>query len=219
MLETHAYVFVKPLALGKSRLAGALSASRRELLAAAMLAQTLAAALEADSIRSTTVVGGDETVRQLSEASGARWRPEAGTDLNGSLRAVIASAAEGTRVLYLPADLPLLTPDDLEALLAAGDEVVLAPDRWMVGTNAMLVPAGVGFEPALGQGSLSLHVAEAQRLGLTPTTVETPGLAFDVDTPDDLDLLLERDPAWWQRAESALVELGTFFRPQTTGSR
>jgi 2-phospho-L-lactate guanylyltransferase len=203
--QTHAYVFMKPLAASKSRLAGALTPARRELLAASMLASTLDAVTDAGL--ATTVIGGDPDVRQLSEASGAAWRPEPVAGLNESLSAVIV-AALSSHVLYLPADLPLLTPEDIETLLSSAgeDTVVIAPDRWRLGTNALLLPAASAFVPALGQGSFELHMAEAQRLGLTPRIVETPGLGFDVDTPADLGLLLQRRSGWWQDAAAVLLE-------------
>ena len=201
--DTHAYVFMKPLAVSKSRLAGTLTPARRELLAAAMLASTLSAVLDAGL--ATTVIGGDADVRQLSEASGAGWRPEPSIGLNESLAEVLRNAPSN-HVLYLPADLPLLTPEDIEALLEADAGVVIAPDRWRTGTNAMLLPAASGFTPALGTGSLTLHIEQARRLGFEARLVETPGLGFDVDTPDDLDLLLQRRLGWWQDAASLLLE-------------
>jgi 2-phospho-L-lactate guanylyltransferase len=201
--DTNAYVFMKPLASSKSRLATTLTPARRELLAAAMLASTLSTVLDAGL--ATTVIGGDADVRQLSEAWGAGWRPEPSTGLNQSLAEVLRTAASG-HVLYLPADLPLLTPEDIGALLDADEGVVIAPDRWGAGTNALLLPAASRFMPALGAGSLALHKEEARRLGLEARLVETPGLGFDVDTPADLDLLLQRRPGWWQDAAAVLLE-------------
>ena len=201
--ETHAYVFMKPLSASKSRLAGALSPARRELLAAAMLASTLSAVLDAGL--AATVIGGDADVRQLSEASGAGWHDEPLVGLNKSLSAVLATAPS-EYVLYLPADLPLLAPEDVEAFLAVESHIVIAPDRWCTGTNALLLPTASAFVPFLGTGSYALHVAEARRLGYQPASVELPGLAFDVDTPDDLDLLLQQRPGWWQDAATLLLE-------------
>src|SRR5207244_521200 len=130
---------------------------RRELLAAAMLASTLSAVLDAGL--ATTVIGGDADVRQLSEASGAGWRPEPSVGLNQSLAEVLRTAGS-ENVLYLPADLPLLTPEDIETLLDTDKHVAIAPDRWGSGTNALLLPAASGFRPALGAGSLALHIRE-----------------------------------------------------------
>lgn len=203
MTDTHAYVFMKPLALSKSRLATTLTPARRELLAAAMLASTLSAVLDAGL--ATTVIGGDADVRQLSEASGAGWRPEPATGLNESLAEVLRTGTS-ENVLYLPADLPLLTPEDIEVLLDAGEGVVIAPDRWSAGTNALLLPAASGYTPALGAGSLALHIEEARRVGHVVRLIETPGLGFDVDTPADLELLLQRRPGWWQDAAAVLLE-------------
>ncbi|PYN10516.1 MAG: hypothetical protein DME05_27215, partial [Candidatus Rokuibacteriota bacterium] len=37
------------------------------------------------------------------------------------------------------------------------------------------------------------HLAAARRLGLTPRVLDLPGLALDIDAPDDLVTLLDQD--------------------------
>ncbi len=65
----------------------------------------------------------------------------------------------------LAADLPLIGPEDLEALARLGEcssrLVVASPDRFEDGTNALLMrPPGV-IPYALGPGSFKRHVARA----------------------------------------------------------
>jgi 2-phospho-L-lactate guanylyltransferase len=93
-------------------------------------------------------------------------------------------------VAVLHGDLPALTEPDLVALLEAvsgpGRKVAIAPDAAEVGTNglALAPPDVIGF--SFGRGSLEAHRRAAKRAGAWLTIVRRPGLAFDIDTPDDL---------------------------------
>ncbi len=73
----------------------------------------------------------------------------------------------------------------------ASASVAIAPDRLGTGTNGLaLAPPGViGFR--FGTGSFAAHRAEAQAAGVEPAIVARPGLAFDLDTPEDLARWLE----------------------------
>jgi 2-phospho-L-lactate guanylyltransferase (CobY/MobA/RfbA family) len=111
-------------------------------------------------------------------------------------RAVEAGA---TRILVLHTDLPMLQPEDAEALLAAGEtaEIVIAHDRHQVGTNALLTPPGA-IPYAFGQNSYHAHLDLARAAGYEPAIVARAGLAFDVDYPGDLDELTVAGPDGWR---------------------
>src|SRR5581483_2401083 len=115
--NVHAFVFMKPLAASKTRLAGVLDDARRESFAAALLDATLSAIRSAQGLADRSVVGGDETVRRMTKAAGVSWLGEPGDGLNQSVAVSLAQLAGGY-FLYLPADLPLLTADDIAALVA-----------------------------------------------------------------------------------------------------
>ena len=122
--------------------------------------------------------------------------PERG--LNAALEHVLRSPwCEGRDVLIVAADLPWVRPSDVAALLSAGrpERLVLAPSKDGLGTGALLIPRGVRFPPAFGAGSCAAHRTAAERLGLQVVEVSRPGLAFDLDAPEDLAAL---DAAgWW----------------------
>ena len=69
--------------------------------------------------------------------------------------------------------------------------MAIAPDRLGTGTNGLAVrPLGIiGFQ--FGSGSFAAHLAEAEAAGVQPAVVRRPGLAFDLDTPEDLARWLE----------------------------
>lgn len=114
--------------------------------------------------------------------------------LNRALTAgqAYAQSLGAAAILVLPADLPLLTLEDLRALVAPLQEtdsmrpaLVLAPshDR---GTNALLLrpPGVVPF--AFGPQSFDRHRALAQAAGCAVSIVHTPSLTYDIDFPEDL---------------------------------
>ena len=63
------------------------------------------------------------------------------------------------------------------------------PDRHGTGTNALVLSPPDAIEPSFGPDSLERHVAAAEAAGVPHRVEEVPGLALDVDTPDDLAAL------------------------------
>jgi 2-phospho-L-lactate guanylyltransferase len=95
--------------------------------------------------------------------------------------------------LVIPADLPRITAKDIDTLVHAGrtSGFAIAPDSRGTGTNALYFAPLQPFRFQFGPDSFSLHLQEAQRAGLDPQVVRLPGLAFDLDSPADLELLGE----------------------------
>ena len=192
-----AVVPMKPLAQSKTRLAAALSPERRAELSLAMLRSVLAA-LRLSRMARAIVVGGDARVRAEAGEHGAEWRADDFGDLNAALAAAFRDLrADGTPAAYIPADLPLLAPADVDALLKAsqdGAALALCPAH-DGGTNAIIVPpTAAGFAPLLGIGSFRRHKTGARRLGLNPRIVRIPAFERDLDTIEDLRICLRARP-------------------------
>lgn len=177
-----ALVPVKSFREAKVRLAAALPPDVRERLAREWAEGVLRAARPLP----VSVVCDDEEVAALAERQGARviWSPNRG--LNGAVTTGVERlAAEGvTRVVVAHADLPLAT--DL-GWVADFDGVTLVPDRRDDGTNVLCIPATSGFTFSYGPGSFGRHQAESRARDLPLRIVRQPLLAWDVDTPADLD--------------------------------
>jgi 2-phospho-L-lactate guanylyltransferase len=172
---------------GKQRLAEVLSPTERGALVLAMLDHVLDALQAAQGLdRIALVAPADHPV-----LPGMELIVDPGLGLNGALAHALgdAAAAGADRVVILPADLPRLTPRDVELLAhAPKGTLAIAPDRHFTGTNALSLPlpAAQGFPFAFGEGSFAAHDAAAYALGLDIEVIESPGLARDLDTPDDL---------------------------------
>lgn len=178
----------------KTRLAAVLDTDQRAVLAEKLLRHVLEVALEAGP--EVVVISPDADLEPLVRDAGARLSVQRGMGLNAGLaQARDEAVGDGvTVVAVLHGDLPALTGPDVAALLDAvhgsARAVAIAPDAADTGTNGLaMTPAEViGFH--FGQGSFVAHRRAAKQAGAWLTVVRRPGLAFDIDTPEDLSAWL-----------------------------
>lgn len=192
-----AVIPVRGLEEAKSRLGEVLDAEERRDLVTAMLERVVAAAVAAPQLAEVVVVSPDPAALELAVAAGARPFLQQGAGLNEALEAarVEILAAGDAAILVLPADLPAIEPAAIAAMVAAADpppSVVLAPDRFGRGTNALLLDPGDVIDFAFGVDSRSTHARAARSAGARYAEVDA-GLSLDLDTAEDL-LLSEARP-------------------------
>lgn len=190
-----AIVPVKPLRHGKSRLAGTLTEDQRTELNRALLQHTLETLSEIKEVDGVLVVSRDPHALTIARSHGARTVQENGQpQLNIALkRATVVAQVYATRgVLVLPADLPLISKDDVFELVQRAQQppvVVIAPDRHGRGTNALLIsPPGL-IEYDFGENSFQRHCERAKNAGARLEIVELPSLGLDLDIPEDFELI------------------------------
>jgi 2-phospho-L-lactate guanylyltransferase len=90
--------------------------------------------------------------------------------------------------LVIPGDIPLIQSWELEKIIAAAPPKgsVLVPAADARGTNAIFRrPAGL-FPARFGNDSFKPHHAAAQATGKPCIVLSLPGIAIDVDNPEDL---------------------------------
>jgi 2-phospho-L-lactate guanylyltransferase len=190
-----AIVPVKPLRRGKSRLAGILSEDERTELNRSLLQNTLKTFADIREVEEVLVISRDPQALAIARQFGARTVREDGQpELNTALkRATVVAQVYATRgVLVLPADLPLVTREDVLTLIEHAGEppsVVIAPDRHGTGTNALLIsPTGL-IEYDFGENSFERHCQQARTAGARLEIVNLPTLGLDLDLPEDLELV------------------------------
>ena len=190
-----AIVPVKPLRRGKSRLAGALSEDERTELNRALLRHTLKTLSELKELEEVLVISRDPQALTVARNYGARTVREDGQpELNTALkRATVIAQVYATRgVLVLPADLPLVSREDVLALIERAVDppvVVIAPDRHEKGTNALLIsPSGL-IEYDFGENSFQRHCELVKKSGARLEVLNLPTLGLDLDLPEDLELV------------------------------
>jgi 2-phospho-L-lactate/phosphoenolpyruvate guanylyltransferase len=190
-----AIVPVKPLRRGKSRLAGALSEDERAELNQSLLQHTLKTLSDLKEVEHVLVISRDPHALTIARNYGARTVREDGQpQLNTALkRATVVAKIHATRgVLVLPADLPLISQEDILTLIERAADppvVVIAPDRHERGTNALLIsPAGL-IEYDFGENSFQRHCARVIDAGARLEVVNLPSLGLDLDLPEDLEII------------------------------
>jgi len=197
---------MKPLADAKARLSSVLSPGERRALSLAMLADVCRAAAGLDAV---WVLNSDEDAAEVARAAGAEPRPDPtpGKGLNESLDAATASAVEegATGVLVLSADCPAATPADVKTM-AVGDGIVMAPDRYGTGTNALWRRPPAVVQAAFGGNSRRSHIGLAIVHRVPYAVLPLARIALDVDRPADLADLWALGPGEATRA--ALESLG-----------
>ncbi len=194
-----AIVPVKPLRRGKSRLAGTLSEDERTELNQSLLRHTIETLTNLKEIEQVLVVSRDPHALTVARNHGARTVLEDGQpQLNTALkRATVVAQVYATRgVLVLPADLPLISPEDIRELIDRAVDppvVVIAPDRHQKGTNALLIsPSGL-IEYDFGENSFERHCQRVREAGARLEIVNLPSLGLDLDLPEDLELIREME--------------------------
>lgn len=187
-MTTRALIPLKRLDEAKSRLAPVLPAAERRALVLQMVRHVIGVVRgQVDE----AVLLATEPVVELGDIPALF---DAADGLNASIASAVRSlnAAVGDVVLVVFADLPLLTPGDIAALVEAGAEgFAIAPDRLDVGVNAVgfRMPLDVDF--CFGPDSRRRFEAQARSLGRAPIFVRRPSLGLDIDDADSLALYRE----------------------------
>lgn len=198
-LRSWALVPVKPFTAAKSRLAAALTDAVRARLAQELLGHTLRVLAGVPRLSGVAVVSRDPAVGAVARDHGALLLPEVAGGLNeivdqglDALRAVGARTA-----VVVLSDLPELATEDIESLLELGEHypLVVAPDTKDEGTNALLVTPPDRIRTCFGRwGSFRAHLGRADALHIEAAVLRRPALAFDLDTPNDLQRLAAGPP-------------------------
>lgn len=201
--RTVAVVPLKALASAKSRLSEVLSEQERQELVASLFDGVLRACLDATRVDQVLVVAGDAPGLLLADAERSLALLEPAPGLAGALALADAQlermGAESSLVVV--ADLPFVRAGDLDRLCAAAPDgpcVVVAP-AGDGGTGALFRRPATVIPTAFGPGSAAAHLAAARAAGVPALTISAPGLAWDLDTPEQLTAmrsagLLDRVP-------------------------
>jgi len=208
-----AAVPVKTFATAKQRLASLLTQAQRSSLAAAMLEDVLSA-LASAPLGGIMVNTEDTEAAAMARHFGAVVVAEAARDGHTAAVAAMARilAARGaSAVLALPGDIPLVTAAEVEQVCTVGRRpppaFTIVPAHDERGSNAVLVAPPDAVPLRFGDDSFFPHLDAARRYGIEPVVVRLPGIALDIDRPEDVHALLRATPRLPSRAVRLLAEM------------
>jgi len=185
---------IKNLANAKQRLSSVLSPEERLALARAMCEDVLSTVASWAGRPDVAVVTSDPFANALAE----RFRFEViRDDVNPGETGAIEIATKvccdrgAGNTLVIPADIPLIEVGELQRIKDAAPVAgtVLVPDAAGRGTNAALRSPANLFPLRFGNDSFLPHLAAANASGLPCVVLILPGIARDLDRPEDLDAL------------------------------
>jgi 2-phospho-L-lactate guanylyltransferase len=206
---------VKNLSSAKQRLAAVLDQLARTELAQAMLHDVLTALHDWTNRPQVAVVSSDSYAVKLAREYAFAVIPDPDNPgetgaIEMATRACVERGAEST--LVIPADIPLIRSWELEEILqnAPAEGSVLVPAADGRGTNAAFRRPANLFPLRFGNDSFKPHLAAAQATGKTCIVLDLPGIAVDVDNPEDLrELLASGGETRSQRLARQYFPLGT----------
>jgi 2-phospho-L-lactate/phosphoenolpyruvate guanylyltransferase len=190
-----AIIPVKPLKRGKSRLAGVLTVEEREKLNKEMLVRILVCVRNVPQINFFVVISYDPATLSIAREMGAKTVLESRiTNLNRALRKATAAARayKATQILIMPADLPLINEKDIQQFIKLGenkDGITISSDHRENGTNALLVNPIGAIDYNFGDWSFRKHIEQAERKKIAVRVANINSFKFDLDIPEDLELI------------------------------
>jgi len=220
-MDLWAVVPVKERVSAKERLAPMLRPEMRQALALAMLEDVLAAVTSAPGTAGLLVVTVDAEASQLAARYGAQVTELGARD--GHTGAVTAAArllaADGHNgMLTLPGDIPLVTSREIANLLEAhppAPSFTIVPSHDERGSNAIACSPPDAVPLRFGEDSFYPHLRAAEACGIRPHVVHLPGVALDIDNPEDVvSFMLTQSPTrtWALLSEERMPLVGGFRR-------
>jgi 2-phospho-L-lactate guanylyltransferase len=191
-MAVWAVVPVKERDRAKERLAARVPPELRRGLALAMLEDVLAALAAVSGLAGLAVVTIDFEAGRLARRYDARILTDGARDGHTGAVAAAARLLAAERrggMLTVPGDIPLVTAEEIDQILAAHrapPSFTIVPSHDEGGSNAILVSPPDAVPLRFGPDSFFPHLAAAEACSIRPTVLRLPGIALDIDNPEDL---------------------------------
>jgi 2-phospho-L-lactate guanylyltransferase len=214
MIDVWAAVPVKAFTGAKQRTGSLLTPVQREVLAATMLEDVLAALAGATRLAGILVNTIDPVATKLAERYGARVVSEGALDghtgaVNGMARVLVARGKGA--LLTMPGDIPRVTSAEVDAVISSclgAPSFTIVPAHDELGSNAVLCAPPFSVPLRFGDDSYFPHLMAARKQGIEPTIVRLPGIGMDIDHPTDLRAFMAASPRMPTRTLALLEQFG-----------
>lgn len=195
---TWAILPVKCYSVGKSRLRGLFSETELAELNQQLFESTFTKIQQSTGIDKILVVSREKHALAWCETHGGVALLE---DDPSTLNSAISKAqryifgAGGGRVLVIPSDLPLMTAKDLSNLISLADgdrQLVVVPDHYQSGTNALLMSDPDLIHPSFGSGSFRKHTRQVLEKNAELIVYLNENIQWDLDTSLELYRIINK---------------------------
>jgi len=183
-MNLWAVVPVKERISAKERLASMLRPETRQALALAMFEDVLAALTATPGIAGLLVVTVDPEAGRLAASYGGRVIEERARDGHTG-------------------DIPLVTSAEIASMLAAhppAPSFTIVPSHDERGSNAIASSPPDAVPLRFGENSFYPHLQTAEACGIRPNVLHLPGIALDIDNPEDVLSFMQIDSPTRTRA-------------------
>jgi len=193
-----AIVPLKTFSEAKQRLAAVLSEEERRSLMLAMARDVLGALCQCRQLTGVLIASRTQEADALAQAFNTeRFSESPDADLPTTLKQAseyLTRTLKARGIMVIPADVPLISPVDIDRILAGHDRVTLIPDADNLGTNCLIASPPDSIPFVFDGRSFKPHVDAAFAAGITPAVIPSRHFALDIDTADDLRALLAQAP-------------------------
>ena len=191
-----AMVPLKSFDQAKKRLASVLTVEERRALMLAMARDVLSALSRSQRLTGILIVSRAPEADALAQTFGTeRFSESPDADLSLALVQAgdyLKNQLHAAGTMIVPADVPLIEPTEVDAVLAQHEAVTVVPDNDNIGTNCLICSPPNRIPYLFDGKSFKPHIAAASHEGIIPKIAPSSGFALDIDTPGDLQVLLAR---------------------------
>jgi 2-phospho-L-lactate guanylyltransferase len=155
-----------------------------------MLEDTLLAVAKAKKSLQTYVVSSDPDILKFAERFGVgSIEEESDAGVNVAVEGAISRLEDYDGWLVLPADLPLISPNDIKTVFTLhrlGSSIIVSPSEDYSGTNLLLMTRRRRIPLHYDDDSFNKHVREATASGARAAVYYSENVAFDIDHSGDV---------------------------------
>ncbi len=217
VLTLFTVIPVKKLDNGKTRLSPLLSKDERKELSLRMLHDVLKTVSATHAVNECVIISSDQEALNTAKTVGLTpLREPSPMGINEAVQYANSFCIDhgATSTLVLPADIPLITQEDIDNMVDASKpepSVIIIPSARQDGTNALLRRPPEIIATSYDRASYQTHLCYASDKQIRFTVLHPETVMLDIDLPQDLDTFLKRRSStetysYLSRLEPALSE-------------
>lgn len=194
-MRVHVIIPFKGVMESKSRLMSGISDYQRKRLVKAMLSDVITAVTNSKNVNHLIVVTPDKKIENIIPKDATLLLEDRLRGINHAIMEAteysLTMNAEAT--LVIPADLPLITPQDIDTIISMGKYkpiIILSPSL-TGGTNILYRSPPQVIKPKFGKNSFQTHLKESRKINIEPKIYSSKRVSLDLDEIEDVKKIVE----------------------------